>query len=58
MKDQFGNEINIMTKEEAKASVDEMSRMMDYFEGTCEFCGNKRMHCPMECIDKQLSQYK
>jgi len=57
MVDQFGNEIEKMTKEEAKASVHEMGKMMDYFEGICEYCGNKRMNCPMECIEMQLAKH-
>ncbi len=58
MIDQFGNEANKMSKEEAEASVQEMSRMMDYFEGICEYCGNKRMDCSMECIEMQLAKAK
>lgn len=50
--DENGNEIHKMTKEEANASVEEMGNMMDYFNETCERCGEKRMNCSMECLEK------
>ena len=56
MVDQFGNEIESMTKEEADASVEEMGRMMEYFDGICEYCWNQRKKCPIECIDMQRAK--
>ena len=51
-----GYEYEPMTKEEADASVREMGSMMDFFEGTCELCGKKRMHCDIECVRKQIKE--
>jgi hypothetical protein len=56
MTDQNGNEINIMTKEEAIASVRDMEKMMEYFDGICEKCGNKRKDCKIECVEAQLNE--
>lgn len=55
MKTEDGYEIPEMTKEEADASVIEMGRMMDWFNGICEYCGKKRRDCDQECFDKQAS---
>jgi Na+-translocating ferredoxin:NAD+ oxidoreductase RNF subunit RnfB len=56
MYDQFGNEINTMTKEEADASVKDMRNMMKYFDEICEHCGKQRKNCSIDCIEKQLSE--
>jgi hypothetical protein len=37
-----------MSKAEAKASVEEMGRMMDYFDAPCEKCGRPNKDC--ECL--------
>ncbi len=53
-----GNEIPKMSKEEASASVDDMGKMMEYFDGTCEHCGQLRKNCSIGCIEKQLLKRK
>lgn len=49
-----GSEYEPMSKEEADASVIEMSKMMEFFEGTCDRCGGIREDCTNECIQVQL----
>ena len=34
-----------MTKSEAKASIREMGRMMDYFDSPCEYCKELNKDC-------------
>ena len=45
-----GYEIPPMSKEEVRASNIEMDRMMEHFEGICEYCGRKRMNCDETCF--------
>jgi len=49
MKTEEGYEIPSMSKQEAKASVDEMGKMMEYFNGICECCGKQRRDCKGDC---------
>ena len=51
MVDQSGNEVIHMTKEEADASVEEMGNMMDYFDATCEHCGEQRKNCNFDTCE-------
>ena len=55
MFDENGNEMGVMTKEEADASVKEICSMMKYFDEICEHCGRQRKDCSMNCIEKQIN---
>lgn len=57
MIDQNGNEIILMSKEEADASVEEMTNMIEFFDGICEYCGEKRMNCDYETC-KSFDEYR
>ena len=51
-----GSEYHKMTKAEAKASVVEMGKMMEFFEGTCDLCGGIRKDCSAECVEAQIKR--
>lgn len=51
-----GAEEQIMSKQEAKASVKEMGNMMEFFDGICEKCGKQRKNCSDECVSTALRQ--
>lgn len=46
------------SKEEAKAHQEDIGGFMDFMEGICEDCGNKRMNCTKECHDKKVKELK
>lgn len=52
-----GYEIPPMSKEEADASVEDMSGFVDFMEGICEHCGNKRINCTKKCTQESMRRH-